>query len=370
MSPQKKPYHYDSPEEQKLIEGLPHTAFVREGTMVAFPLCFPGATVPIIPDESRITALDATPEGVIYGGTSGRRTHIFVGMFHGVTGMVFDMKAVENADHCAAVCCGKTKFLACVNAPHAGGRILMTHLQPPPYDLIQEWGFKRPEFDDLGGVAAGEPILHAEADLARERVVGITSRHLFTVDFETGKVRVVDEISGVGRLAVTGDGNIVGRDSANHVWSYDPATGALHRRAFALPSGPWEKVPSAWARDPRNGLLYLADDGGSIYSFDGKGGFSAPLGRAPLTPVGPMAVTFDGRLYGFAGEGIAKMFCYDPTRKTIADLGAAVSVFERRRYGYVFGDAVTGRDGEVIFGEDDDFGHLWLYFPKVSEAGG
>ena len=43
----------------------------------------------------------------------------------------------------------------------------------------------------------------------------------------------------------------------------------------------------------------------------------------------------------------------------------AASVFNRRRYGYVFGDAVVGRDGEIIFGENDDLGHVWLYFPKV-----
>ena len=40
-------------------------------------------------------------------------------------------------------------------------------------------------------------------------------------------------------------------------------------------------------------------------------------------------------------------------------------VLERRRYGYVFGDAATGRDGQIIFGEDDDLGHLWLYFPSI-----
>jgi hypothetical protein len=45
-----------------------------------------------------------------------------------------------------------------------------------------------------------------------------------------------------------------------------------------------------------------------------------------------------------------------------------VSLFQRRRYGYVFGDAVTGRDGEIIFGEDDDGGHLWLYFPRIQAA--
>ena len=93
-----------------------------------------------------------------------------------------------------------------------------------------------------------------------------------------------------------------------------------------------------------------------------------------------MAVTLDGRVFGACGEGISRLFCYHPTRLSssqaqrgdVRDLGVAVSVIERRRYGYVFGDAVVGRDGEIVFGEDDDLGHVWLYFPKIeaSQAGG
>ena len=102
-------------------DNIVHGTFVKQGTMLAFPTGFPGATIPILADESHITALDVSPQGFVYGGTSGKRAHIFVGMFHGVTGMIFDMKAVEDATHCAAVCCGKSKFLACVNGP-SGGR--------------------------------------------------------------------------------------------------------------------------------------------------------------------------------------------------------------------------------------------------------
>jgi hypothetical protein len=78
-----------------------------------------------------------------------------------------------------------------------------------------------------------------------------------------------------------------------------------------------------------------------------------------------MAVTLDGRLFGTCGAEISRLFVYHPVRGQVRDLGVAVSVIERRRYGYVFGDAVVGRDGEIIFGEDDDLGHLWLYFPRV-----
>ena len=31
-----------------------HDTYLREGHMVAFPLCFPGATIPVRADESRM----------------------------------------------------------------------------------------------------------------------------------------------------------------------------------------------------------------------------------------------------------------------------------------------------------------------------
>ena len=369
MSVQKKKmqFDYDSPEVRAIVDDAVHGTFMKEGTMVAFPTGFPGASVPIVPDESRITALDATPDGMIYGGTGGKRAHIFVGMFHGVTGMVFDMKAVDGATQCPAVCCGKKKLLACVNGS-GGGRILTTGLQPLPFDLIQEWGFERPAFEDLGQPAAGEPILHAVADMSREKVVGITSRHVFTVDMDTPKPQIVGEVAGAGRLGVGSKGGVFGLDGATHVWRYDTSAKSLSRRAVALPDGAWGTAPLVWARHQGSGLLYTADGDGRLFSFDEERGFSSLIGRTPLAPVSAMAVTFDGRVFGFCGPELARMFCYDPRRGAVADLGVAASVIERRRYGYVFGDAVTGRDGEIIFGEDDDFGHVWLYFPKIVPA--
>jgi len=108
-----------------------------------------------------------------------------------------------------------------------------------------------------------------------------------------------------------------------------------------LPEGAWDKLPLTWAKDHHSGLLYTADANGNLFSFDEEHGFSAPLGRTLLAPVGPMAVTHDGRVFGFCGPEMAKMFCYNPATHAVTNLGVAVSVLESRRYGYVFGDAVT-----------------------------
>jgi len=50
-----------------------------------------------------------------------------------------------------------------------------------------------------------------------------------------------------------------------------------------------------WARDNRSGLLYTADGQGRLFALDEDRGFSPVLGLTALAPVGPMAVTHDGR---------------------------------------------------------------------------
>jgi len=352
----------NSPQIKAYLEEVGHT-FTREGTMVAFPTCYPGMTVPIVPDESRITALEVTPDGTIYGGTSGRLTHLFVARFHGISGLVLDIGPVAGATRCAAVCCDGSRFLAFVNGAR-GGRAVGGPLISLADDFIQEWGLDRPQMADYGECVPGEPVLDAVADASRKTVVGVTASHLFVADFATGKTRVIDELRGSGSIATASRGGVVGRDGSGHLWQYDPASGAIRRQAVDLPEGSWNQ-PAVWATDSHNGLLYTADDQGRLFSFDEERGFSGPLGRAPLAPVGPMAVTLDGRVFGFCGAEIAKMFCYDPHSREVSNLGVAVSVIERRRYGYVFGDAVTGHDGEIVFGEDDDGGHVWIYFPRI-----
>ena len=169
----KTKYDMHSPEAKALTDEIVHGTFTKEGTMAAFPTCFPGASIPIPGDESHITALDVSGDGMIYGGTSGRATHLFVGIFHGVTGVVFDRGTVEGANHCAAVCCGKSRFLACVNGP-GGGRVVSGGFEGLPYDLIQEWGFGRSALQELGKVN-DEPIVHAVTDASKKVLVGTTT---------------------------------------------------------------------------------------------------------------------------------------------------------------------------------------------------
>jgi hypothetical protein len=362
----------ESPKIKAYLDDVHHGTFIKEGTMVACPTCYPGMTTPIPLDECHITALDGTPKGTLYGGTSGHQAHLFIAQFHGLSGVVFEMAAPEGATNTVAACCAGSRMFAFVNGARGGRAVSVRQTDLFGEDFIQEWGFTRPALADHGECFSGEPVVHAIAGPERKSVVAITSRHIVTIDATAGaanvKLNVAGEVPGSGRIALGSWGGVFGRDDRDSVWRFDVAKGNIARRAFDLPKG-FGDVPLIWATDPSAGLLYTADAAGRLYSLQEGSGFSAVLAQAPLAPVGPMAVTFDGRLFGFCGDEMSKMFCFDPATGKVANLGVAASVLERRRYGYTFGDAMTGRDGEIVFGENDNGGHLWLYFPRIKAAG-
>lgn len=358
----------NTPEMQAYRREVAEASFTKEGMMIAFPTCFPGVTIPITHDESRITALDMIPAGIIYGGTSGYQTHLFSASFYGIKGAVVDLGVVKDANQCVSVCCGKSNFAAFVNGP-GGGRAIVVMNSRISNDLIQEWGFSQPSFNDLGECVAGEPVVHGVADPSLDIVVGTTSKHVFKLDLNNRKVEILGEAPAGGKIARTSKGGFIGRDSSSSLWHYNPSSSSFKRGAIKLPQGKWNHSLS-WARDNNSGILYTADEDGRFFSFDEDNGFNGPMDKAMLTPVGPMAVSGDGRVFGFCGTVMSKLFCLDPKAKKVSPLGSAASIIEHRRYGYEFGDAVTGRDGEIYFGENDNGGHLWLYFPgKMQDTG-
>jgi hypothetical protein len=350
-----------SPEIKAYLNDLAHQ-FVREGTMVAFPTCLPGMTTPITHDESRITALDINSEGHVYGGTSGRQAHLFGAAFHGLTGIVLDAGTAPGATSTEAICCGASRVIAFVNGSQGGRAVALPYLDLKQ-DWIQEWGLEPAVLQDLGECVAGEPVVHAVCAASGNTVAGVTTHHLFTLDVTSRQITVVGDVPGRGHLGM-GRAAVFGQDDGTRLWRFDVASGHLRRAAVDLPAGEWTD-PLLWTRDRQSGLLFTADAAGRLFSFDENKGFRL-LGRTHLAPVGPMAVAPDGRLFGFCGAEVANLFCCDTLSGSVTNLGVAASVLEQRRYGYQFGDAVTAPGGEIVFGEDDDGGHLWLYFPSIT----
>jgi len=397
----------NSPEIREYLNDVSHQ-FVREGTMVAFPTCLPGVTMPIPLDESRITAIDINTDGHVYGGTScsgkgGAKVHVFAAAFHNLTGVVLDVTAADDAlagaTDCVAVCCCEVRkwrdeeseeerkaarawpgAIAFVNGPRGGRAIFVPHVDLAQ-DWIQEWGGDQQYARDLGECVPGEAVVHAVALPEGRRIVGVTSRHLFALEVATGKISVIGEVQGRGRL-VLGGGNVYGLDDGAKLWTYEIDTGKLRRGAVSLPDGDWSNGEAVrWASNKQWGDFFIADASGRLYRFDSNGSFS-PVGQTHLAPVNAMALTLDGRIFGGCGEEIANLFVWEdsmtskpevvappvgrsPATARARNLGVAASVFEERRYMYQFGDAVVGRDGEIVFAENDNGGHLWVYFPSL-----
>lgn len=354
----------DEETRRKAIDEIVHGTFLMEGNMVAFPLCFPGVTVPLPPDESHITALTLGPDALVYGCTGGHQAHLIVGMFHGLTGMVYDLGSPAGATEGVAVGCTNKQVIAAFNGPN-GGSLVRREAHGLPFDLIQEWGFTRPSLDELGGFANGERFIDGIM-LDNDTFIVSGERHLAAVNVSSGMLTTICELPQPTRLARTSDGYVVGF-AGTALWRYSQSSG-FEFQVITLPKGDWNGISVRWALDAGNSLLYMTDNAGQLYRYNTATGFSTCLGHIPQTPVGPMAVTYDGRLFGACGSELANLFCYDPAVGAIRSLGVAASVIERRRYGYAFGAAIVGRDGEIVFGEDDNLGHLWLYFPRIMKG--
>ena len=342
--------------EQNDILAIHHEAFVREGRMVAMPLGFPGATTPIPAYDSFVTALaiDRTDRyETSYGGTAGKHARLFFGWARGATGIIVDLGGHGDANETGAVAVAKQGIVAALNGP--SGAVLMTrHRELMSWDCIQEWfvdikPFKR---------AAEIPRRRVTALLPGTRgVAGLADGGPFHWD---GKARVTvrDDLA-LSALTRLGDGPLVGVDASGTVLRLPEGRGASRRMARL--DGDFSRVcvtPPAPGR-----AAWLADASGRLFRI--AGGKVRAVGRAPLAPVTCMTESPDGRLFGFCGEGIGNLFVLEPPRGPAQSLGVALSVLNRRRYGYSFSCAVADRDGHFLFGEFERGGHVWLYFPAT-----
>lgn len=337
-----------------------HEAFIREGFMAAMPLCFPGATTAIPADESFVTALTlnrADRFETIWGGTSGRRAHIFFAWMRGVTGIVVDLGGDGESTETAGVACLKTQAVAAVNGP-SGARLLARHFGQISYDCIQEWGVDVKPFARTAELP-GERITALEPDADARGVVLALGAGLAAWDPANGLRRGPKvELAG---LSQDGSGGVFGIGRDGDLVRIERKAREIRARKTGRVKGDFrEAVFSA----PFPGKpLYLADLRGTLFRIGNRE--SRPVGRAPLAPVTCMAVTRDGRLFGFCGKEISHMFEYDPDSGKVRDLGVALSLLGRRRYGYEFSSALANRDGHLFFGEKDRGGHLWIYCPGL-----
>ncbi len=374
---------------------LLHEGYVTEGQMVAVALGFPGMCLPIPADEAYVTALGVDDRRVVYGGTGGRRAHLFAAMTHGLTGAVIDMGATEEDARTTAVMAASDGRVFAATAPGAPGPVprppharpagegaLFVHEGLPlPYDLVHEWQFSKIPAQKVDVPLPGEGIACAvmlQSATGGELIVGLGEQtgRLFTYNLANAETAVhepVEERGLFARTIVVGpDGAVYGTGALGELWRFDPLTRRLDSTGLAIPSVAGREVRNqadSFAVDAARGVIYGAGTAdGVLFDFRPGEGTVRSLGKPTCyRGVKGLAVTNDGRLFGISGrEGdIGRLFCYDPDGHELRDLGMVASVLAERVYGYEFSCSAVGRDGQVFLGECDRGGHLWIYWPAI-----
>jgi len=382
VHPSKNPEFDLSSSHVKNMEKYHHRSFTQEGAMVAMPLAFPGITTPIPADECAIISLGMDSTRMVFGGTTGRAAHVFAAMTRGVTGIVHDLGAIPGATACTAVMPAPDRTIFLAASGSFGGKLYSHPPVPWPYDCFQEWGFSRPGYTEKAHVFQDEGIACALFDDLRKTIYGISDRtgtfFAAETDHEEWEVRLfgrVDAVQRFSRVLVHDlEGNIWGTACNGSLWRFSPEDERLVDLDLWIPCSAGREIHNraeAFALDPVTGIIYgSGSSDGFLFAFDPKEQKVKSLGKPGVSPtIRALTVGNDGRLFGMCGgdDDIAHLFVYDPADGTLRDIGTPVSLYGARTYGYVFASALTGKDGELFFGQAERMSHIWQYFPAIPQ---
>ena len=369
--------------------------YVREGRLFNRALQLrQELSEPIPPGESAITSLAVTPDGNLFGATSGKRAHLFRYDGGPQEDSVYDLGVIEGAravrgalvvardgtvfGGVSEVAEGETEgwlfrypMAASESGPSAKGPTWL--LRPPSQPAV--------EAEKLVPVP-GECIVALAMDNLRGRVYGLSSRSGSFFSYDTGS----GEITIKGTVAENGDysqclvtdlsGNAYGAGPDGRLFRVVPDANTIEHLPIRLPSVAGRELYNrldAAALDPHTGLIYGGGSAdGVLFVFDPANGVIRSLGKVTAeSRCRAITVGLDGRVYGIAGEpeGMAHLFCYDPAVHELRDLGIPYASSQRAWHGYEFDAACTGACGEIYLGESDRISHLFMYFPTIRPNG-
>ena len=349
--------------------------FVREGTMLALPLSFPGQTFPPPAGETGTSAMAIDADRSVYIGTHGARAHLLVALVRQDTGVIFDIGLVPGASSVDGIAI-RGEGLIVLGSDGKRSRLWRTGRRSSGF-LVQEWELIRQPMEEVAALGfAVEPGAVPSADGGSMFAVARDSGEVLRIAADTGAVLGRWDAGGRERhgtaLCLDREGSLWGSAGTGALWRLAAEDGTLERLPCTVPGAAGRgqhTLVSAWARDPVTGVLYGGTSpDGFLFSLDPVDLEVVPLGKpARQGPVACLAVGNDGRLFGMSGgpDDIAHLFVHDPARGSLEDLGVPISTLAARQYGYHFTRAVVGRDGEIYFGQDERVNQLWVYFPPV-----
>jgi hypothetical protein len=358
----------------------------------------------IPPGESAITSLVIGADGNLYGGTSGKRAHLFsldprwghvfpLGHLEGEESIFHSLAAAPDG----AIFIGTSLFnrgqiaergrdVLARYEDYAGGHI---YRFDPAVERNNRKRMQNPDPQrplpfaaDLGIPVKGEGItclVQGEGTL-----YGITfpGGHFFVMDIAAGKAKDLGPICGpplheepfrsIPRaLVIDTEGRVWGAGDYGELFHYDPGKDkVIHHRDRRLPSElgrEFKAVLDALIQGP-DGKLYGGTSDGFLFRFCPESLRITNLGK-PMWQyrIRGLAFSRSGDLYGVGGDrgGAARLFVYRSDGRAFENLGM-LDVNRSPYYAWHAFEAdamVSGPDGTIFIGEAGRISHLYLLYP-------
>jgi hypothetical protein len=357
----------------------------------------------IPPGESAVTSLVIGADGFLYGGTSGKRAHLF--SLDPQWGHVFLLGHLEEESiyHSLAAAPDSSIYigtsLSNMGRVDERGRDVLARYEDYPgghifrFDPIEEREKRKrmqspdpnrrlPFVEDLGIPVPGEGIVCLVMGEGEMYGVTFPGAHFIVTDLATGKTEDKGAICGpplneepfrsIPRALVIGeDGFVWGAGDHGALFHYEPESGEIvHHPQHRLPSElgrEFKTILDAMVVGPE-GLIYGGTSDGFLFRFDPESMRISNLGK-PMWQyrIRGLAFSKDGDLWGVGGErgGGARLFVYRTEEQEFENLGL-LDVNRSPHYAWLAFEAdsmITGPDGTMFIGESGRISHLYLLYP-------
>ncbi len=356
------------------------------------------------PGESAITSLVIGADGFLYGGTSGKRAHLFA--LDPAWGHVFPLGHLpgeESIYHSLAAASDSSVYIGTslnnVGRVDERGQDVLARYKDYPgghlyrFDPVEERDSRKrmqnpdpgralPSSEDLGIPVPGEAVVCLI--MGNGELYGVTfpTGHFFVTDLDTGQTEDKGPIcagplheepyrSIPRALVIDKNGLVWGAGDYGALFHYDPEAGEIeHHPEHRLPSElgrEFKTVLDSLVLGP-DGLLYGGTSDGFLFRFDPESLQISNLGK-PMWQyrIRGLAFSKDGDLWGVGGDrsGAARLFAYRTEEGSFENLGL-LDVNRSPYYAWLAFEAdtmLTGRDGTIFIGESGRMSHLYLLYP-------
>ena len=376
-----------------------NSPFVSRGTFYVQELGFSGRTPHIPRNECSITAMAMGKDGVLFGATSGMRSHLFLFLpltkrfiplntFGGVNSVCRSMVADRHGriyfgtTHQGGDTCKGGLFMY----DAAAKQLLITSMddrdkgefrlldKPPTPELAF--------IEELAAPVKGEGISCMAMDPDQRLIYGLThpSGRFFVYDTELQKMLVKDvavdpapKSINVSCAIICSGGNVYFSGLHGCLIAYSPADDTFRKTTMKIPVSPGREylnTVSALART-EDGMVYGGTSAdGYLFAFDPREENLVCLGKpGNESHIRSLAVGHDGIIWGLCGtdQELVHLFRFDPLKRDLSDCGMIRAKMPKTWIVHKADTLITGCSGELFIGESDALSHLVIYCPPIEK---